>query len=148
MERKRTDPYQSGLIKDNPYEKGKKREVRGKIVAVLDLKLDNRGYKLIPTPSRVILSREIHELISTDEEKAKPGEEVNCIGVIGFTEFITGGVLAVGDKVIIGGTGIGLIVGFDETHAPNHLNIIIRTVKRATGFDLNIELEEDVIFSR
>jgi len=148
MERKGIDPYQSGLIKDNPYEKGKKREVRGKIVAILDLKFDKRGYKLISTPSRVVLAREIHELISTDEDKAKPGEGVDSIGVIGFAEFTTGGVLAVGDKVTIGGKEIGLLVGFDETHAPNHLNIIIRTIRKASGLDLAIELEDDVVFSR
>jgi len=148
MEKKRTDPYQTGIIKENPYEKAKKREVRGKIVVVLDLKLDKRGYKLIPTPSRVVLSREIHELISTDEEKATPGQEVNRMAVIGFAEFTRGGVLAVGDKVTIGGREIGVVVGFDETHAPNHLNIIILTTKRVSGFDLRVELEDDVTFSR
>jgi hypothetical protein len=148
MQPKRIDVYQSGLIKGNPYEKAKKREVRGKIVVVLDLKLDKRGYKLIPTPSRVVLSREIHELISTDEEKARPGKEVNRMAVIGFAEFTTGGVLALGDKVTIGGREIGAVVGFDETHTPNHLNIIILTTKRDSGLDLGIELEDDVIFSR
>jgi hypothetical protein len=148
MNSKGVDPYQAGMIKEDVYAKAKKRKVRGLVVVVLDVKLENRGYKLIPAPSRAVLSGEIHELISTDEEKAKPGEEVNGIGVIGFAEFTVGGVLAAGDKVVIGKMEIGVVAGFDETHAPNHLNIIIRTFRRVTGLDLGIELEEEVTFSR
>jgi len=145
---KGVDPYQAGIIKENPYARAKKRTVKGKIVVVHDLKLDNRGYKLIPSPSRVILSGEIHELISTDEEKAKPGEEVDSAGIIGFAEFTVGGVLAAGDTVTIGKKEIGPIAGFDESHAPNHLNIIIKTSDKVSGSDLKIELEDDLIISR
>lgn len=145
---KGVDPYRAGIIRENPYERARKRTVKGKIVVVHDLKLDNRGYKLIPSPSRVVLSGEIHELISTDEDKAQPGGEVNSAGIIGFAEFTTGGVLAAGDTVAIGKEEIGPIVGFDESHAPNHLNIIIKTPEKASGFDLRIELEDDLIISR
>lgn len=142
------DPYQAGIIKGDIYANAKKRKVTGKIVVVQDLKLDNRGLKLIPVPSRVFLSQGIHELISTDEEKAKPGEEVNSVAVIGFLEFTQGGVITVGDKMMIGEKEIGIIAGFDETHAPNHLNIIIKAPAKVSGFDLGIELEDDVIISR
>jgi len=148
MIKKGIDPYQAGLIKDNIYEMAKKRPVRGNIVVVLDLKLDRRGYKLIPSPSRVVLSQAIHELISTEEETAKPGEEVNSVSVIGFVEFTHGGVIAAGDKVMIGEREVGSIAGFDETHTPNHLNIIIKVPKKVSGFDLGVELEERVVISR
>ena len=148
MNTRGVDPYGAGLIKDNIYEKAKKRSVRGNIVVVLDLKLDNRGYKLIPSPSRVVLSQAIHELISTEEENAKPGEEVNSVGVIGFMEFTNGGVIAAGDRVVIGEREVGSIAGFDETHAPNHLNIIIKAPRKVSGFDLGVELEEGVVISR
>ena len=147
-EKKGVDPYAAGIIKENVYLKAKKRKLKGKIVVVLDLKLDNRGYQLISTPSRVVLSQEIHELISTAEDKSKPGGEVNRVGVIGFVEFTTGGVLAVGDRVVIRGKEIGFIAGFDETHTPNHLNIIIKASDRVSGADLGIDIEDDVMFSR
>ena len=102
----------------------------------------------MPQLSRAVLSSEIHELISTEENKAGPGDEVNSIGVIGFAEITLGGILAVGDRVRIGKKEIGLIVGFDDTHFPNHLNIIINTPNKVSGFDLQIELEEDVMISR
>lgn len=148
MIKKKIDPYQAGMVKGDAWVKVKKRVVKGKIVVVADRKWDNRGYQLIPMLSRAVLSNEIHELISTDETKPKPGEEVNSGGVIGFVEFTAGGVIVVGDKVTIGKKEIGYIAGFDETHFPNHLNIIIKTDKRLSGFDLNIKLEDDVNISR
>lgn len=147
MTPKTVDPYHAGIVKGDVFAKAKRGKVKGRIVVVHHLKLDNRGYQLIPAGSRVVLDNEIHELISTDERKARPGKEVNSAGVIGFTRFTTGGVIVVGDKVSIGHAGVGLIAGFDETHVPNHLNIIIKTSSKVSGFDLGIELEDEVVIS-
>ena len=142
------DPYKNQLIKGNPFDRAKKRMLKGLIVAVTDVKFDNRGYQLIPQLSRAILSGEIHELITTAENKAKPGGEVNSVGVIGFVEFTVGGIVAVGDKVTIRDRNVGLIAGFDETHFPNHINIIIKAAKRVSGFDLDLDVENEVIIAR
>lgn len=147
MVKKGVKPYQAGIVKENSWAKVKKRQVHGRIVVMADAKWDNRGYQLIPIVSRVVIYHEIHELISTDESNAKPGEEINRGGVIGFVEFTVGGVIAVGDKVTIGKKEVGVIGGFDETHFPNHLNIIIKVMERSSGVDLNIKLDDDVIIS-
>lgn len=142
------DPYKTGLIKENVYERAKRRTVKGNVVVVLDIKLDGRRLQLIPMTGRAILSGEIHELLLTDEENAGPGAEVNSVGVVGFMEFTHGGIIAAGDKVTIGSRVIGAIAGFDETHYPNHLNIVMRTSRRMTGFDLMIEVEDPVTIFR
>ena len=33
----------------------------------------------------------------------------------------------VGDKVSVDGRHLGALAGFDETHMPNHMNIVVRT---------------------
>lgn len=132
------DPYKEKLITGSLC--SKKALVRGRVVAVMDAKLSHRGLQLIISPTRVLLSSEIHELIVTDEEDAGPGKAVNRIAYIGFFELEKGGVVAKGDKVTLKRKTIGEIVGFDETHAPNHLNIIIKSSKRKSGEELGIEL--------
>jgi len=132
------DPYKEKLITGSLC--SKKALVQGRVVAVMDAKLSHRGLQLIISPTRALLSGEIHELIVTDEEDTGPGKVVNRIAYIGFFELEKGGVVAKGDKVILKGKEIGEIVGFDETHAPNHLNIIIKSSKRNSGEELGIEL--------
>ena len=132
------DPYKEKLITGSLC--SKKALVRGRVVAVMDAKLSHRGLQLIISPTRVLLSSEIHELIVTDEEDAGPGKVVNRIAYIGFFELEKGGVVAKGDKVTLKGNSIGEIVGFDETHAPNHLNIVIKCSKRCSGEELGVQL--------
>lgn len=132
------DPYEEKLITGSLC--SKKALVRGRVVAVMDGKLSHRGLQSIISPTRVLLSSEIHELIVTDEEDAGPGKAVNRIAYIGFFELENGGVVAKGDKVTLKRKTIGEIVGFDETHAPNHLNIIIKSSKRKSGEELGVEL--------
>jgi len=132
------DPYKEKLITGSLC--SKKALVRGRVVAVMDAKLSHRGLQLIISPTRALLSGEIHELIVTDEEDAGSGKVVNRIAYIGFFELEKGGVVAKGDKVTLKRKSIGEIVGFDETHAPNHLNIIIKSSKRKSGKELGVEL--------
>lgn len=136
----------------NPYEKklitgslcSKKSSVRGRIVAVMNSKLSRRGLRLISPFTRVLRKGEIHELIITDEEDAGPEKNVNRIAYIGFVEMEQGGVVATSDKVSLQGKHIGEIVGFDETHAPNHLNIVIRATQRKSGRELGVELGDRI----
>ena len=132
------DPYQEKLITGSLC--SKKTLVRGRVVAVMGGKLARRGLRLIVSPTRALLSGEIHELIVTDERDAGPGKTVNRIAYVGFLELEKGGVVAKGDKVVLQGKGVGEIVGFDETHAPNHLNVVIKSSKRCSGEEMGIEL--------
>ncbi len=139
------EPYSSGLMKEDPY--AKKTAVVGRIVAVLRNKLENRKLSLIAPKSRALRRYEIHELIITDEEQAFPGKEVNKVAYLAFIEILIPGVLVFGDKVMLqDGQVIGTVAGFDETHMPNHENIVIKSDKRISGEEMGINLEQLIIF--
>src|SRR5580704_7346503 len=106
------------------------RPVKGGVVTVLDSTHEERGLKLICTYSRALKKNSIHELITTDETEKKPGDTANRIAYLAFFEVSRGGCIIVGEKLYVDGARIGEIVGFDETHEPNHINIIVGVKKR------------------
>jgi len=120
------------------YDNAKRREVNGEMVVVLGSKRDRRGLSLVIPISRALLRNEIHELILTDEQEAGPGKKVDRIAYIGFFEVKLGGIVVIGDKVFTKDKAIAEIAGFDETHMPNHLNIILKANKRLSGLELNL----------
>lgn len=138
------DPYVAGKFAANPY--AAKTAVFGLLVVVLDGKLDNRGLKLITPISRCLRTNDVHELILTDEVGAGPGAGVDRIAYLGFFAVAAGGVLVSGDKVFLGDRRIGTLAGFDETHMPNHLNIVIKTDRLATGVEMAAALGAEVRF--
>jgi hypothetical protein len=127
------DPYEAGLIAAasrilrNPLE--------ARFVGVLDSRREGRGLALIHPRTRCIRRHEIHELIVTDEEGCGPGKPVNRCHYLGFVEFQSGGVLVEGDTLTIDGHVIGTLAGFDESHFPNHYNIVFKG-RLATGIEL------------
>ena len=136
------DPYKNQMFKSNPY--AKKRDIAGKLCVILDGKLEGRGLELIKPISRAVLSGEIHELIVTDQGEAAPGAKVDRIAYIGFFEVTQGGVIVEGDQVFCEDKLLGEIAGFDETHCPNHWNIIIRHNSRESGLNQGLSLEETI----
>lgn len=138
------DPYTSGKFVKNPYVK--KRTVGGPLVVVLDGRMDDRGLELITPISRCIKKHEVHELILTDETVAKPGMSVDRIAYLGFFTAEQSGVLVAGDEVLLDGQRLGHLAGFDETHMPNHLNIVIKAAGRQTGTELGVNPGSQVEF--
>jgi len=136
------DPYASGMIKKNPY--AQKKIIKGNIVAILDSIIEKRGLKLITPHSRAVKKGEIHELITTEEEEAGPGKIVNNVAYVCFFEVSEGGVIVRGDEVHINKKLIGKVIGFDDTHMPNHQNIILYVPKKKTGVELKINLNEGI----
>ena len=59
-----------------------------------------------------------------------------------------GGCILVGETLLVDSKPIGEIIGFDETHEPNHLNIILGVTARATGPQLQIALGSRLKFVR
>lgn len=139
------DPYQAGMFKTDPYYK--KTEIKGRLVVVLDGRYEERGLELIQQPSRAVLKNEIHELIITDEQTS-PGQKVQKIAYIGFMEVLEGGVMVAGDEVIVEGQTIGRVAGFDVTHMPNHLNIVIHAETRRSGRELAFDLNHSIIIKK
>lgn len=139
------DPYAAGKFTANPY--AAKRDVTGTLAVVLDGKMEDRGLELIKPISRCLRKYDVHELILTDEPEARPGSTVNRIAYLGFVELEQGGVIVSGDKLLLNGEIIGTLAGFDETHMPNHLNIVIKTDRLATGVEREANLGLSVRFT-
>jgi hypothetical protein len=128
------DPYKSGMFKENPF--FAKSDVQGNLVVTLRGSYEDRGLELIKPMSRCVQKYQIHELVSSDEPDIGAGVTVNKIAYIGFVEFEQGGVITIGDGLFWKEERIGFVAGFDETHMPNHLNIVIKCEKRITGEEL------------
>src|SRR5580698_5534196 len=121
---------------------------QAEVVTVLDSTHEERGLKLISTYSRALKKNSIHELIATDETGKKPGDTANHIAYLAFFEVERGGCIIVGETLYADGKPIGEIVGFDETHEPNHINIIIGVKKRRTGPQLKMGVGSKIKFAR
>ena len=124
--------------------KTKRREMKGRLVVVLGIVSDKRGLQLIAQQSRALCKNEIHELITTDEVDAGPNKTVNRIAAVCFFEITQGSSVAVGDPVFINGKEIGKLAGFDETHCPNHYNIVVLSSKRFTGLEAGFHIGDKV----
>ncbi|MBM3522875.1 MAG: hypothetical protein FJX57_07950 [Alphaproteobacteria bacterium] len=115
----------------------------GRLVAVMRLKLLDRGMQLIAHWTRAIRRHDVHELILTDAA-AGPGDNVARCAYLGFVEFSRGGVAMSGDALAIDGEAIATLAGFDETHMPNHLNIVAHGAALRTGIERGLVLGASV----
>lgn len=140
------DPYQKGMFQTNPY--AAKKDISSELVVILDGRYEGRGLSLITPMSRAVKKHEIHELIVSDEQGIGPKSTVNHIAYIGFVEMQSGGVIITGDEVLYNGKRIGVIAGFDETHMPNHLNIVMRSDERASGLEQGLDLGGSIVFKQ
>jgi len=135
--------YDPKLITPQVY--GDRRPVTGEVVALLHVTFDKRGLKLIDARSRAMLQNEIHELMVTDEMDAAPGGGADRVSAIAFFEVKSGGIAVVGDEVTVAGDSLGELAGFDLTHMPNHMNVV---VKRKTLETPRIRVGDGVAFRR
>lgn len=127
-------------------EDGAKRAVGGVLVKVLLHRREDRGMRLEPYASRCVRRGELHELVTTSHRRTAPGGAVDRVGFLGFVEITTAGVLDRGDRVWIGDRPVGVLLGFDACHFPNHYNILIRRRAPVTGADLGLAPEQPVRF--
>ena len=139
------EPHAGAILDKYPYVD--KSNVAGRVVCILDARSENRGMELSIHPSRAVLKGEIHELVATDDLQAGTGQVVDRVAYIGFFDVEKGGIILVNDRVTVEGQEVGQVVGFDFTHAPNHLNILIRTATPMTGPELGLKLGGRVVFS-
>ena len=127
---------------------GASRPVEGEIVTVLASSHPQRGLKLIASYSRALPQYSIHELIVTDETAQLPGGIVNKIAYLGFFEITRGGCIIVGQDITVDGVPIGRLLGFDETHEPNHINIVIGADSILTGQELHLYPGAKILFKK
>ncbi|MCK5671646.1 hypothetical protein KAI10_09700 [Candidatus Bathyarchaeota archaeon] len=119
-----SSPYDFKRITPSVY--GDKRPVEGEVVAILHVKFEDRGLEFIQTKSRTVKLNEIHELMITDEKDAAPGGGADRLRAIAFFEITKPGLIVVGDQVTIEGRKLGTLAGYDVTHMPNHINVVVK----------------------
>ncbi|MCL6451383.1 MAG: hypothetical protein K6T75_08835 [Acetobacteraceae bacterium] len=130
------DPYARGIARGRPP--CRKADVQARLVVVLDTRREARGLELIAPYTRAVKRYDVHEFILTDEA-AGPGGTVRRVCGLGFAEVSRGGVLMVGDEVLgPGALRIGTVAGFDLSHDPNHLNVVIHVDRPLTGMELGL----------
>lgn len=140
------DPYTENLLdREIPY--STKTNIIGRINCVLHARSNKRGLELCPYSSRAVTKNEIHELLLTSMTDISPGKTIDNIAYLGFFQVFEGGVIWVGDKVDIEGRVIGYVSGFDLTHFPNHMNIVIQTREPLqTGKESGVQLKAEITF--
>ncbi len=131
------DPYLTGAVSAIPSIL--RNPLEASFVGVIDIRNLKRGLQLIPQKTRCIRRKDVHEILLTDESGATSMSEVDRSFGIGFVEFSNGGLLVEGDSLTVAGRLLGHIAGFDETHLPNHLNIVIKADKATTGIEFGIK---------
>lgn len=140
------DPYEAGIAKGRS--RSIKSGVHAQVVVVLDTKRTNRQLDLIYPYSRCVCASEVHELVLTDDVGSKPGNKVDRVAGIGFATFTESGVLMVGDELRSPRLGLlGIVAGFDSSHAPNHFNIVLYNDLFRSGRELGLQLNEELDFS-
>lgn len=123
-----------------------KRDISAVFVAVMEGYTTSRGLNLIQSGSRAIRATEIHELMLTDDAGAGPSCTVDRISHVGFIEVTLGGVLKFGDQARVGERTIGVVAGFDLTHFPNHMNILLQGAELRDGLSLGLEPGDQIVF--
>jgi hypothetical protein len=139
------EPHGTNILDRYPY--AAKSDVLGKLVCILDARSEERGMVLIIHPSRALCEGEIHELAITDEADVGPQSTVDRVAYVGFFSVEEGGIVLVGDRVLARGREIGEVAGFDLTHFPNHINVLIRGKRRRTGPELGLRLGDSITFA-
>lgn len=132
------------ILKFNPDIFHAKRDAEGEVIVVLDGARDDRKLKVENHYARSLKKYDIHEVIVTDEDGIELGGEVNKIGYICFFEVLQGGHIILGDGLYIAGRLIGKVVGFDDIHMPNHMNIIIQSHDRRSAKERGVVLGDMV----
>lgn len=130
----------------NPHEDGAKREVTATLVKVLRHRRTERGMRLEPFASRCVRAGEVHELVATEHTETAEGTRIDRVGFLGFAEITAAGVVDRGDQVWIGPRRVGVVLGFDACHTPNHYNVLIHAAPMPTGGDLGLCPDEPVVF--
>ncbi|MDQ7792938.1 MAG: hypothetical protein RDU89_00800 [bacterium] len=118
------------------------------LVMILGSSRERRGLRLGQEYSRCLVREHVHEVILT-KETGGPGSVIDRVAYLGFVRIENSGVVLVGDHVLWRGRALGRIAGFDGTHAPNHLNLVVTcTDECGDGISLGARLLDPIVFSQ
>jgi len=106
---------------ERPRYYGAKRAILGEVVTEVNAR--GRGLQLSRNWSRTVKIGEIHEIMLT-ESMLSPGDDLNEFTVIAFFEVTQGSHSVIGDKLYLNDVEVGVLVGYEMNHMPNHMNIV------------------------
>ncbi|WP_128428106.1 Gfo/Idh/MocA family protein [Streptomyces cyaneus] len=121
--------------------------VRTSVVRLLFHETVRRGMLLAHAGSACIRAGDIHELVVTREDTDVAGARIDHVAYLGFIEFLDPAMLTRGDTFWIGDRKLGVFAGYDESHLPNHLNLILSADRLVTAEDIDLR-PQDVIIVR
>lgn len=119
--------------------------VRTSLVRLLFHETVGRGMRLAPAGSACISRGEIHELVVTTDDTDRAGAVVDHVAYVGFIEFLDPAMLTRGDTFWVGDRLLGEFAGYDESHMPNHLNLVLRGECLVTAEDLDLRPADVVV---
>lgn len=122
----------------------RKRTLQARCVQLFVHSSPDRNMDCACWDTRCIKKGEIHEIVTTDGNLI--ADRIPRIGFVGFFEFSNGGIVEKGDTILFQGKSIGTVLGFDESHSPNHYNIVIRSQELLTSDSLAMQLEDEISF--
>ena len=84
--------------------------------------------------------------MTTDQRDASAGDRIDRVGFVGFVELERGGVVERGDVAVADGVEFGRVLGFDDCHFPNHLNVLIESDRLLTSADIGAGVGAEIRF--
>lgn len=122
-----------------------KRDVRTNVVRLLFHETLHRGMRLAPAGSACVRAGDIHELVVTRDDVDDAEALIDHIAYVGFLEFTDPAMLTRGDTFWYGEELLGWFAGYDESHLPNHLNLILHGPRLVTAEDLDLRPGDTIV---
>jgi predicted dehydrogenase len=120
-------------------------DVRTTVVRLLFHETVHRGMRLAAAGSACIRAGDVHELVVTRDDVDIAGALVDHVAYIGFVEFAAPAMLTRGDTFWYGDQCLGTFAGYDESHLPNHLNLVLHGDRLVTAEDLDLRPQDTIV---
>ena len=102
---------------------GAKRAILGEVIT--EVNATGRGLQLSKNWSRSVLRGEIHEIMLTGSI-ISPGDALPEFRAIAFFKATQGSHSVIGDKLYLNDAEVGVLIGYEMNHMPNHMNIVFK----------------------
>jgi hypothetical protein len=133
-----TEETPSGKKINRPSYYGAKRAILGEVVTEVNAK--GRGLQLTKDWSRAVKIGEIHEIMLT-ESLLSPGDALPEFTAIAFFEATQGSHSVIGDKLYLNEVEVGVLIGYEMNHMPNHMNIVFMVKGETPEFKLGDKIK-------
>ncbi len=112
------------------------------LVAVMDHRRHDRALGISEFKTRCVRRGEVHEFLMC--MPSNEASSIDDVSYLGFAEIQTPGVIAVGDSVMLDDERVGIIYGFDNTHMPNHMNIVLEGTSLKNGAERGLRVTQSL----